>query len=118
MSYDLAVWEGNRPTDNAAAADMFADLYERYIEADVAHPPTPVIREFIADLLSHWPDLTVDNFETSPWTVSGMADSGRGPLAYFGMRSDMAGAPAAYAAELAKAMDLVCYDPQTRKLRT
>jgi hypothetical protein len=118
MSYDLAVWEGDRPADDAAAAEVFSELYERYIETDVTQPQTPAIKEFITDLLTHWPDLTVDNIETSPWTVSGMTDSARGPLAYFSMNRSMAAEPSAYAAGLANAMGLVCYDPQARQLRT
>lgn len=116
MSYDFAVWAGDRPEDDAAATDTFADLCERYLDAAAAPPPKPVITEFITDLLSHWPDLSIDNFETSPWAVSGVANSGRGPFAYFCMNRSLAAAPLAYAAELARRMNLVCYDPQTRKL--
>ncbi|MET9463984.1 hypothetical protein ABZY44_04000 [Streptomyces sp. NPDC006544] len=33
MSYDLAVWVGERPADDAAAALCFTDLYDRYIDS-------------------------------------------------------------------------------------
>ncbi|MFE5923317.1 hypothetical protein [Streptomyces sp. NPDC056468] len=29
MSYDLAVWEGERPADDKAAGRAFTDLYDR-----------------------------------------------------------------------------------------
>lgn len=118
MSYDLAVWEGDRPADDAAADAVFAELRQRYLDTDVTHPPTPAIKEFLTGILSHWPDLTVDDMESSPWTASGVAESARGPLIYFSMSRSMAAGPSAYAAELSKPMGLVCYDPQARKLRT
>jgi hypothetical protein len=32
MSYDLAVWEGERPADDRAAGRAFTDLYDRYVD--------------------------------------------------------------------------------------
>ncbi|MFJ1610751.1 hypothetical protein ACIOHS_46755 [Streptomyces sp. NPDC088253] len=32
MSYDLAVWEGERPADDKAAGRVFNDLYDRYLD--------------------------------------------------------------------------------------
>ncbi|MYT82426.1 hypothetical protein YW3DRAFT_05816 [Streptomyces sp. MnatMP-M77] len=32
MSYDLAVWEGERPADDKTAGRVFGDLYDRYAE--------------------------------------------------------------------------------------
>jgi hypothetical protein len=40
-----------------------------------------------------------------------------GPLIYFPMRWSMAEEASAYAAEIASAMGLNCYDPQARQLR-
>jgi hypothetical protein len=35
MSYDLAaVWEGERPADDAAAGQCFTDLYDKHVDAD------------------------------------------------------------------------------------
>lgn len=117
MSYDLAVWEGERPADDRAAGKVFSALCDRYLDTEVVFPATPAVDAFVADVLSHWPDLTEDNLETSPWVVSGMAGSARGPIFYFPIRRNMADEVMAYAADLAKRMGLVCYDPQERKLR-
>ncbi|MFI9116993.1 hypothetical protein [Streptomyces venezuelae] len=35
MSYDLAVWEGERPADDKAAGRVFSDLHDRYIDGEV-----------------------------------------------------------------------------------
>ncbi|WP_251096467.1 hypothetical protein [Streptomyces sp. Caat 7-52] len=40
MSYDLAVWEGVRPADDAAAGRLFRDLYDRYVDTGAEHPPS------------------------------------------------------------------------------
>ncbi|MFD7769196.1 hypothetical protein [Streptomyces sp. NPDC059787] len=44
MSYDLAVWDGDRPFGNRQAGLMYDELYERYLESDDAVvPSTPHI---------------------------------------------------------------------------
>ncbi|CAL9278328.1 hypothetical protein SUDANB5_06859 [Streptomyces sp. SudanB5_2050] len=35
MSYDLAVWEGERPADDKTARQFFRELYDRYIDGEV-----------------------------------------------------------------------------------
>ncbi|MFE6062539.1 hypothetical protein [Streptomyces sp. NPDC056431] len=40
MSYDLAVWEGDRPANDKAAGLVFDDLYDRYIGSGVEEPPS------------------------------------------------------------------------------
>ncbi|MCF0095389.1 hypothetical protein [Micromonospora sp. MH99] len=42
MTYDLAVWEGERP-DESNAAETFSALYDQYIGRDdpTLMPPTP-----------------------------------------------------------------------------
>ncbi|MEU6011221.1 hypothetical protein [Streptomyces sp. NPDC047453] len=40
MSYDLAVWENERPADDMAAGRAFTDLYDRYVDTEAEHPPT------------------------------------------------------------------------------
>ncbi|MEU4633083.1 hypothetical protein AB0F90_01535 [Micromonospora chalcea] len=42
MSYDLAVWEGEQPGDDAAAGEVYEQLYAAYIEGE-EQPPTPCI---------------------------------------------------------------------------
>ncbi|MBD2834924.1 hypothetical protein AB0K64_29270 [Streptomyces sp. NPDC053741] len=51
MSYDLAVWAGDRPLDNHQAGSTYDELYERYLESDeVVVPPVPDIRAYVEAL--------------------------------------------------------------------
>ena len=118
MSYDLAVWEGARPVDDAAARTTFHDLYERYIYSDAKDAPTPKITKYVAALLDRWPDLGDDEDDTSPWSTGPLIGEARGPLIYFPMRYSMADEASAFAAQLATSMGLVCFDPQIDVLRS
>lgn len=51
MSYDLAVWEGERPADDRAAGRAFTALYDRYVDTDEQHPPIERIAAYVAALL-------------------------------------------------------------------
>ncbi|WP_432030055.1 hypothetical protein [Streptomyces sp. 1222.5] len=64
MSYDLAVWEGERPADDKTADRVLEDLYARYIDSDQDHPPTERIAAYVAGLLERWCDLTKDEDDT------------------------------------------------------
>ncbi|MBB6079281.1 hypothetical protein [Streptomyces paradoxus] len=35
MSYDLAVWDGERPANDRTAGRVFTDLFDRYLETEV-----------------------------------------------------------------------------------
>ncbi|MER5257604.1 hypothetical protein [Streptomyces sp. NPDC002855] len=117
MSYDLAVWEGERPANGKAAARAFTTLYERYIDTDAEHPPTERIAAYVAALLEQWCDVTEDEEDTSPWSTGPLIGEARGPLVYFPMRWSMAEEASSYAAALADSMGLVCFDPQQNQLR-
>lgn len=116
MSYDLAVWEGERPADDKTAVLVFNDLYDRLIENETGELPTERIRDYVAGLLDRWGDLTGDD-DTSPWSTGPLIGSARGPLIYFAMRWSMAEEASAFAADLARSMGLVCFDPQLNELR-
>lgn len=117
MSYDLAVWEGDRPADDKTAGRAFNDLYDRLIDAEVDQPPTERIAAYVAALLERWCDLTEDEDETSPWSTGPLIGEARGPLIYFPMQWSMAEEASAFAADLAQSMGLVCFDPQLNRLR-
>jgi hypothetical protein len=116
MTYDLAVWEGERPADKTAV-QVFTDLYTRYIDGDVDDPPTERIAAYVAALLERWVDMTEDEEDTSPWSTGPLIDEAGGPLIYFAMRWSMAEDASASAATLADSMGLVCFDPQQDRLR-
>ncbi|MFJ6393990.1 hypothetical protein ACIQJT_41170 [Streptomyces sp. NPDC091972] len=112
MSYDLAVWEGERPANDKIASRIFNDLYDRYLDSETQEPPSERIAAYVAALLERWCDITEDREETSPWSVGPLMDSASGPLMYFGMGWSRAGEASAYAADLADSMGLVCFDVQ------
>ncbi|WP_326779184.1 hypothetical protein [Streptomyces sp. NBC_01445] len=116
MSYDLAVWDGERPADDETALRVFRDLCEQYIDTDANHPPTERIAAYVTALLERWCDLTDDDHDTSPWSTGPLIGEARGPLIYFPMRYSMAEEASAFAASLAHSMGLVCFDPQVGAL--
>ncbi|MFF4010114.1 hypothetical protein [Streptomyces sp. NPDC001717] len=117
MSYDLAVWEGERPADDKSAGRVFSDLYDRYIDSEVEEPPSERIAAYVAALLERWCDLTEDEEDTSPWSTGPLIDEASGPLIYFPMRWSMAEEASAYAVAVAESMGLVCFDVQQDRLR-
>lgn len=118
MSYDLAVWEGERPTDNAAATKCFADLYDRYMDTEEpAVAPVDRITAFVVALLGRWPDPTEIDDDDSPWSAGPLIGAACGPLIYFSMSWSMAEEASAHAAEVASSLGLNCFDPKARQLR-
>jgi hypothetical protein len=116
VTYDLAVWEGERPADDSSGA-YFKSLYERYIDTDVEIPPTPAIRAYVETLLQRWIDMTEDVDDVSPWADGPLINNAAGPVIYFAMRPSMADEVSAAAARMAESQGLVCYDPQWDCLR-
>jgi hypothetical protein len=117
VSYDLAVWEGRPPDTNEAAAAAFKDLCDRYLAAEDPPEPTPRIRRYVEALLARWPDIADDAGASSPWASSPLIGDAIGPVVYFPMVYSQAEEAVAFAAALAWAHDLVCFDPQDGGLR-
>lgn len=116
MSYNLAIWEGDLPENHEAAAEVFETLMDRWQEGDLS-PPSSRIAAYVDALLQRWPDITTDRGEESPWSDGPLINNASGPILYFGMIWSMAEEAATYAAELADAHGLVCYDPEAGVLR-
>ena len=116
MSYDVAVWDGERPTDNQEAIETF----ERLMDADEARgddepaePLTERIDAFLTDLLARWPDIDEPGGEESPWAMSGVREDASGPVCYLTMsNTPLLDEAVAYIAQLARRHGLVCFDPQ------
>ncbi|MFD8968183.1 hypothetical protein ACFV0C_24865 [Streptomyces sp. NPDC059568] len=117
MTYDLAVWEGERPADDKTAGRVFSNLYDRYIDGAVEEPPSERIAAYVATLLQRWCDMAEDDEDASPWSTGPLIDEASGPLIYFAMRWSMAAEASAYASALADSMGLVCFDVQQDRLR-
>lgn len=117
MSYNLAVWQGQRPNTDAEAMQTFEALFEQYQQAEQFPEPTPAIRRYVEALLAKYPDLDDDNEDECPWSDAPLIDNATGPIFYFGMVFSQAETASSFAASLAKAHGLVCFDPQSNKLR-
>jgi hypothetical protein len=113
MSYDIAVWQGERPLDDDTALDMWVELAERYLEG-VEEPPTPEIARFVEALLARWPDL--DESSDGPWASSRTGDAS-GPVLCVNIVPDRQDETSVYVAELARQHGLICFDPQQDRLR-
>ncbi|RKN22123.1 hypothetical protein D7147_05245 [Micromonospora musae] len=114
MSYDLAVWEGDRPADNAVALATLKALRERYT-GEGRTPATPRIQAYVEALLERWIDLTED--ERSPWSTGPLIREASGPIVYFPMVYSRCEEVSAGAARIAAEHGLVCFDPQLGLLR-
>lgn len=113
MSYDLAVWEGARPSSGAAAAKLLDEM----LTQNRRRPPVPAIRTYVEALLARYPDLDDDNEDECPWADAPLMGNAAGSVFYFAMVFSKAEEASAFAADLAKQHGLVCFDPQLGTLR-
>ncbi|MFJ7985860.1 hypothetical protein [Streptomyces sp. NPDC096351] len=116
MSYNLAVWDGDRPADDRTAGRVFDELYDRYV-VGAGEPPTARIAAYVSALLERWCDLSEDVEGTSPWSTSPLLGEASGPLIYFPLRWSMAEEASTHAAAVAESMGLICFDAQQGRLR-
>ncbi|MGX1135687.1 hypothetical protein RKD49_007877 [Streptomyces glaucescens] len=115
MSYDLAVWDGDRPIDDLQAGLMYDELYGRYLESeDVVVPPAPRIGAYVEALIARYPD---DVDRSVVWASTPVIEEASGPIVYLLLSYDKAEEASEYAAELAREHGLVCFDPQGECLR-
>ena len=98
---------------------MFKALYRR-MDAKGHTPPTPRIGRFVAALLDRYPDLSEldgDAIEDSPWTDGPLIHNASGRFMCFNVVGNEAGEDAwRYAVRTARALGLVCFDPQSGAL--
>jgi hypothetical protein len=118
MSYDLAVWEGEPPANDFAAAAEFKRLYARYMGSDDPQPPAPRIAAYVQALLGRYPDIGSEGGHDSPWSTEPLLGEAHGPLVYFPMVWSRCEEVSAWAAQVAHEHELNCYDPQWNQLRT
>lgn len=117
MTFDLAVWEGDRPTTDAAASAIYEALMDRIeTEFDAGVPATVRIQAFVDDLLARWPDIDQPDSEDSPWADSPLIANAVGNAIYFAMVWTKADEAAAFVTQVALKHRLVCFDPQSETL--
>jgi hypothetical protein len=113
ISEPLAIWEGERPSDDAIAGIVY-EAHMDVLELN-DEPPTPRIRAYVEALLARWPEL--GEADDVPWAMSPLMDQASGPIAYLNLVYSMADEASVFAAKLAQEHGLACYDPQTECLR-
>jgi len=118
MSYDLAVWEGEPPANDLAAAAEFELLHARYMGAGEPLSPAPRIAAYVQALLDRFPDIGSEAGRDSPWSTGPLLGEARGPLVYFPMVWSRCEEVSAWAAQVAQEHGLNCFDPQCNQLRT
>ncbi|MGW0512409.1 hypothetical protein ACWC4C_43985 [Streptomyces olivaceoviridis] len=116
MSYDLAVWQGDRPSSDREAVKEHKRLYEEYLEVDELSPVTDVIADFLEALTERWPDRGVG--EETPWAAIPLSEGASGPYVYISLAWGSADEASAYVAQVASHLGLVCFDPQMRSMRS
>lgn len=115
MTYDLAVWDGERPPDDQEAGSVPDELFACHLASDdTVVPPEPRIAAYIRALVERYPD---DGAGRGVWASPPVADVASGPMVYLLMSYGAADEVSAYAAALARQHGLVCYDPQAERLR-
>lgn len=114
MSYDLAVWDSDRPVDDDQACSVYDELYERYLESDdVVVPPVPRIVAYVEALVARYPD----GDRSVVWASPPVIEEASGPMVYLLMSYGKAEEVSGYAAALAREHGLICFDPQEERLR-
>ena len=77
MSYDLAVWEGERPVSDEAALAAYVEMMKRTEGVD-SEPPSDRIRAYVNALLARWPDITTPDGDDSPWADGPLINNASG----------------------------------------
>jgi hypothetical protein len=120
MSYDLAVWDGPKPANNAEATAEYGrrmDAMEETFDGPDEHaPPTPAIQTFIEAALARFPELDDDSGPECPWAASPLEGEAVGDLIYFPMTFSGAEYARDPLAEIADSLGLVCFDPQIEQM--
>lgn len=117
MSYDLAVWVGQRPASAATADAEYAqrmDAMEVTFEQGGEPSVAPEIAAFVEAATNGYPDE--DPSVDSPWASSPLIGEAVGDLIYFPLTFSGAEYARDVLAEIAASLGLVCYDPQIEAL--
>jgi hypothetical protein len=120
MSFDMAVWEGVRPSTDAEGLAEFNRLHARSLEGGASVEPSARMKKFIAAITEKYPDivdLPDDLVDDGVWSDGPLENNASGPYFYFGIVWSRAGEVAEFVADVAREHGLVCFDPQSGELR-
>ncbi|MDI1454400.1 hypothetical protein NHG22_11365 [Streptomyces sp. ATE26] len=116
MSYDLAVWQGDVPSNDREAARVHNHLYDQYLDGDELFPVVSVVADFLAALTERWPDRDIG--DDTPWAATPLSKGASGPYVYIALAWGTADMASAYVAQVANRFGLNCFDPQMKMLRS
>jgi hypothetical protein len=110
MGYQLLVWEGPRPEDDAAAELECREMFRRYFVGE-GFEATPAIREFVQALTERWPE-DEEHFggEDSPWKFPPLLEEASGPAVFLNLRFGIGERAAYVMAEMAEERGLIAFD--------
>ena len=112
MSYDLAFWEGARPTTDDEALRLFEELFDELEDLDEDIPPTPTIEALVDELEARWP---IDHPD-APWASFPLAGEAQGSALYVNLVLSVSDAVVAEVSRIAARHGVVCFDPQLESL--
>lgn len=115
MSYDIAVIDGDPPSDHKAGLAQYLSLMN-LLETDSPPAPTERVLAFAKALALRWPAETDDEFEDSPWAGWPLEDDVVGSILYTGVRFSAADEVIPQIAVMAAEHGLVCFDPQSERV--
>jgi hypothetical protein len=110
MGYQLLIWEGPRPKNDAEAGEKCREMFRRYFVGK-GFEPTPAIREFVKALTTRWPeDDKSFGSDESPWKFPPLIDEATGPALFLNLRFGIGERVAYEMAEMAAERGLVAFD--------
>jgi hypothetical protein len=119
VSYDIAVWVGEKPASDEAAVQTYVELVEN-MDRELSAPDRPAsaleLVRYADELLEIFPEISTDPGVDNPWADAPLKNNIVGRFFYFAMTYRNAPAALPVIAERASAHGLVCFDPQTGKL--
>jgi len=110
VGYQLLVWEGPRPKDDAGAGYACSEIMGQHFLGSGSEP-TPAIREFVAALTERWPeDEEHVAAADSLWKFSPLIEEASGPALFLDLRCGVGERAAFVIAEMAQHRGLVTFD--------
>lgn len=116
MSFDLAVWYSDQPLSDNEAEKIYLNLCENWPFLEGSHTS---VTEFYNELVQKWPEIDaipeerVGDFEFCPWSCA-LCHSGTAIVT--SCVWPMADKVSDFVMDLAYDHDLVCFDPQARRV--
>ncbi|MFD7536159.1 MULTISPECIES: hypothetical protein [Streptomyces] len=108
MTYHLALWDSNSLQDTSEARAAYDELRDLYLSGP-RQTATALVLKIKEALASRWPSET-DEERTA------VTSQASGPLLLIAISGPGRAEAVEYVAGLARAHDLVCFDPQTKQL--